>query len=36
MFDVHPARLLESLDGELFELVFGDHLKSDINPLEIH
>jgi hypothetical protein len=23
--DVIPARFLEPLDGELFELVFGDH-----------
>ena len=25
MFDVLPARVLEPLDGELFEWVFGDH-----------
>ena len=25
MFDVHPDRVPEPLDGELFELVFGDH-----------
>ena len=23
--DVNPPRVLEPLDGELFELVFGDH-----------
>ncbi len=29
---VIPARVLEPLDGELFELVFGDHLESNVNP----
>ncbi len=31
MFDVLPARVLEPLDRELFELVFGDHLESNVN-----
>jgi hypothetical protein len=32
MFDVQPARVLEPLNCELFELVFGDHLESNVNP----
>ena len=32
MFNVLPARVLEPLDGELFELVFGNHLESNVNP----
>ena len=33
MFDVVSARVLEPLDRELFELVFGDHGKSSRGPL---
>ena len=32
MVNVLPARILEPLDRELFELVFGDHLESNVTP----
>ena len=36
MFDVHSARVLEPLDGELFELFFGDHGNCRFGDLRLN